>query len=157
MLHTMLGALSPMILMWLVALIIFAVAEAVTVALVSVWFCGGALAALIAAGLGGPLWLQVALFLVVSGVLLAVVAPLARKASRAKPVATNADRHVGKVALVTEDINNLAGTGAIKLDGVVWTARAEDDSVIPVGEKIVVTRIAGSKAYVKPAEVLQEV
>lgn len=152
MLQTMLEMLSPMALMWLVALIIFAVAEAVTVALVSVWFCGGALAAMIAAALGGPLWLQITLFLVVSGVLLAVVAPWARKASRSKPVATNADRHVGKVVLVTEDINNLAGTGAIKLDGVVWTARAEDDSVISAGEKIIVTRIAGSKAYVKPVK-----
>ena len=152
-----LSMLSPMTLAWLVALLIFAVAEGVTVALVSVWFCGGALAALIAAALGGPIWLQVLLFLAVSGILLAVVAPWARKASRTDPVATNADRHIGKAALVTEEINNLRETGAVKLDGVVWTARSEHDEIIPVGATITVKRITGVKVWVAPVEAPAEV
>ena len=74
MMEQLIAALSPMTIWWLAALVIFAVAEAVTVNLISIWFAGGALAALIAAGLSAPLWLQIVLFLVVSGVLLALVA-----------------------------------------------------------------------------------
>lgn len=157
MLDSIMALLTPMATLWLVALVVFAVAEAATVNLVSIWFAGGALAALIAAGLDAPVWLQIVLFLVVSGVLLAVVAPWARKASRVNPVATNADRHIGRQALVTEEIDNLKESGAIRLDGVIWTARSESGEVIPEGSTITVKRIAGAKAYVEraaePAEV----
>lgn len=152
MLDHVMSMLTPMTILWLVALVVFAAAEAVTVNLVSIWFAGGALAALIAAGLNAPVWLQIVLFLVVSGVLLAVVAPWARKASRVNPVATNADRHVGRQALVTEEIDNLRECGAIRLDGVVWTARSESGEFIPEGATITVKRIAGAKAYVEPVK-----
>ena len=157
MMEQLIAALSPMTIWWLAALVIFAVAEAVTVNLVSIWFAGGALIAMIAAGLNAPLWLQIVLFLVVSGVLLALVAPWARKASRVNSVATNADRHIGRQALVTEEINNLQESGAIRLDGVIWTARSESGEVIPAGTTITVKRIAGVKAYVEPAKVSAEV
>ena len=157
MMEQLIAALSPMTIWWLAALVIFAVAEAVTVNLVSIWLAGGALIAMIAAGLNAPLWLQIVLFLVVSGVLLALVAPWARKASRVNSVATNADRHIGRQALVTEEINNLQESGAIRLDGVIWTARSESGEVIPAGTTITVKRIAGVKAYVEPAKVSAEV
>ena len=157
MMEQLIAALSPMTIWWLAALVIFAVAEAVTVNLVSIWFAGGALAAVIAAAVGAPLWLQIVLFLVVSGLLLALVAPWARKASRVNSVATNADRHIGRQALVTEEINNLQESGAIRLDGVIWTARSESGEVIPAGTTITVKRIAGVKAYVEPAKVPAEV
>jgi membrane protein implicated in regulation of membrane protease activity len=138
---------------WLVALVIFAVAEAATVGLVSIWFAGGALIALIAAGCDAPIWLQVLLFLVVSGGLLALLRPFVRRFAKASgKTETNAGRHIGREALVQEEINNLTGTGAIKLDGVTWTARSESGEVIPVGETIVVRRIEGVKVFVAPAE-----
>ena len=149
--------LSPMALAWLVALLIFAVTEAVTVSLVSLWFVIGAIAALIAAGVGAPVWLQVVLFLLVSIVMLALLRPFVRRISKPKPEATNADRHIGRNALVTEEIDNLRQTGAIRLDGVVWTACSENGEIIPVGTTITVKRIAGVKAFVEPAEVPAEV
>ena len=152
MLDSILAMLSPMATLWLTALLVFAVAEAITVNLVSIWFAGGALVALIATGLDAPVWLQVVLFLVVSGALLALVAPWARKASRVNKVATNADRHIGRTALVTEEINNLRETGAIRMDGVIWTARSESGDVIPAGQTITVKRIAGVKAFVEPVQ-----
>ena len=60
-------------------------------------------------------------------------------------------------ALVTEEINNLQESGAIRLDGVIWTARSESGEVIPAGTTITVKRIAGVKAYVEPAKVPAEV
>lgn len=144
--------LSPMVLFWLVALILFAVAEAATVGLVSIWFAGGSLVALIAASLGGPLWLQIALFLVVSCVMLALLRPFVKKVALPHKTRTNADRHLGQTALVTEEIDNLKETGAVKLDGVIWTARSEDGSVIPAGTLIAVKKIAGVKVFVAPVQ-----
>ena len=144
--------LSPMALFWLVALIIFGVAEAATVGLVSIWFAAGALVALVAAGLDAAIWLQIVLFLVVSGVMLALLRPFLKRVVRPKQVRTNADRNIGRQALVTEEINNLAETGAVKLSGVIWTARAVDDRIIPVGTVITVERIEGVKVWVTPAE-----
>lgn len=154
---TILEFLSPMALVWLIALVVFAVAEAATVALVSVWFCGGAVVALIAAGLNAPVWVQILLFLAVSGLLLALVAPWARRASRANPTATNADRHIGRTALVTEDIDNLKETGAVKLEGMVWTARSEHGDIIPAGTQITVKRMTGAKVWVEPVRETIEV
>lgn len=143
---------SPMALVWLVALILFAVAEAATVGLVSIWFAGGSLVALVAAGLNAPVWLQILLFLVVSVVMLALLRPFVKKVSAPNLTPTNADRNIGKTALVTEEINNLQETGAVRLNGVIWTARSEHGEVIPVGTTITVRRISGVKVWVEPAQ-----
>ncbi len=144
----MLSAISSMTLMWLVALILFGIAEAATVGLVSIWFAVGAAVAMIVSALGGPIWLQVLLFLAVSVVLLALLRPFANRVSNPNKQATNADRHIGQRALVMEEINNLTDTGAVKLDGVVWSARSEQGEIISVGRLIEVKRIAGVKLYV---------
>lgn len=149
--------ISPMALFWLVAMIVLCIVEASTVGLVSIWFAAGALAALIAAGAGAAIWLQITLFLVVSGIMLALLRPMMKKVILPKTTATNADRHLGKLALVTEEINNLKETGAVKLDGVVWTARSRDDEVIPEGTTIAVLRIEGVKVIVTPVEIPAEV
>ena len=127
---------------WLVLLLIFAGSEAITVGLTSIWFAAGALAALAAALLGGPLWLQVALFLAVSILCLLAVRPLARRHLNSKVEATNADRAIGQEAQVTEDIDNIHGKGAVTIRGVAWTARSEGVKVfvesiaapVPAGE-----------------------
>lgn len=139
----------PMTVVWLGAMILFLVVEGATVGLVSIWFAGGALAALIAAMVGGPLWIQFVLFLVVSAVLLMLLRPLVRRGLQPKTTATNADRLVGKAALVTEEIDNLRETGAVKLEGVVWTARSRTEEIIPVGATIRVCRIEGVKLIVE--------
>ena len=55
-----------MTIIWIAAMVIFGVVEAVTVGLASIWFVVGSVAGLIAAICGGPVWLQIALFFVVS-------------------------------------------------------------------------------------------
>ena len=134
---------------WLVVVLLFTAGEAVTVGLTSIWFSAGALAALIAALLGAPLWAQIVLFLVVSAVCLLAVRPLARKHLNNRVEPTNADRVIGAEARVTEEINDLAATGAVSVGGVVWTARSGNDAVIPVGTLVRVLRIEGVKVYVE--------
>lgn len=136
---------------WIGALIIFVVVEAVTVGLASIWFAIGALAALICALVGGPLWLQVVWFVLVSVATLFLTRPLVKKYVNGRAVATNADRNIGRTALVTERIDNLAATGTIKLDGVEWTARSVDDELtIPENTQVVVREIRGVKLLVEP-------
>ena len=146
-----------MTLFWLFITGVLIVAEAATVNLVTIWFAGGAFAALIAAALGGPLWLQIVLFLAVSAILLLVLRPFARKINQGKDYATNVDSNIGKLAVVIEPIDNLRGTGRVMIGPVDWTARSEDGSVIAKGEKVRVLRVEGVKVCVERENVAAEV
>lgn len=53
-----------MIIFWLALFVILLIIEIITVGLTTIWFAGGSMAALIVAAVGGPVWLQVILFLV---------------------------------------------------------------------------------------------
>lgn len=138
---------------WLAALIVFAIVEASTVTLVSIWFVGGSLAALITALCGGPLWLQGVIFLAVSVILLLSLRPLLHRFYTPKKEQTNAPANIGKLAVVTEDIDNLHSKGAVKLSGLIWSARSEGGQALHAGDVVRVTRIEGVKLFVEPAEV----
>lgn len=139
-------------LIWLALLILFAVGEAVSVGLTSVWFAVGSLAALVVALLGGPVWLEFVLFIVLSALCLLAVRPLAKKHLNNQVQPTNADRIIGRTARVTEAINNSDGTGAINVGGLVWTARSEKDVPIPAGTLVRILRIEGVKVYVEESK-----
>ena len=143
----------PMPALWFVLLVVFAIVEAATVGLASIWFAAGALAAMIASLLHAPLWLQIALFLAVSFVTLLLARPLARKLLAPGYQPTNADRILGQEAVVTETIDNLAGRGLVSVGGSVWTARAQDDQPIAAGTVVRILRIEGVKVFVTPAEI----
>ena len=140
-----------MYIFWIILAIAFVIIEFGTVALVSVWFVGGSLAAMAVALAEGPLWLQVLLFILVSLILLLLLRPFLRKYVYANKSPTNVDAVIGREALVTEDIDNLAGTGTIKLDGVIWTARSVDNGRIPAGTVVAIQSVQGVKAMVAPA------
>lgn len=134
---------------WLALLIIFAVAEAATVGLTSVWFAIGSLGALVCALAGGNIWLQLGIFIVLSLVCLVALRPLAKKYLNTRVEPTNADRVIGQEARVTQDIDNIQGTGAVTIGGVTWTARSEHDILIPAGAMVRVLRIEGVKVIVE--------
>ena len=134
---------------WLALVLLLAGAEAISVGLTSIWFAAGALCALIAALLGAPLWVQIALFLAVSALCLLAVRPLAKRHLNSRVEPTNADRVIGEQAQVTEDIDNIRGKGAVVIRGVAWTARSEDGSLLPAGTLVKVLRIEGVKVFVE--------
>ena len=144
------GVALTMNAVWIIAIIVFSVAEGLTAGLVTIWFALGALAALLAALFGAPLWLQLVWFFLISIATLIATRPLARKFLNGRTQATNADMYVGKECVVTETIDNIAGTGAVKVAGKVWTARTEDDTVVSAGTKAEALRIEGVKLIVKP-------
>lgn len=136
-----------MTLVWICAIVIFGVAEALTQGLVSIWFVGGATAALVAALLHAPLWLQAAQFLLTSAILLALTRFLAGR-MRQKTVPTNADRVLRRTCRVTETVDNTRPTGTVYIDGKTWTARSEDGSVLAKDSIVEVVRIEGVKLFV---------
>lgn len=141
---------SGTIAFWVVALVVFLIVEAVTAGLVSIWFVFGSLVALICAALGAAVWLQIFWFVIVSVATLVLTRPLVKRYVDSRSIATNADRSIGRAAVVTERIDNLAATGAVNLDGVVWTARSTDDAVaIEAGERVTVRAIEGVKLIVE--------
>ena len=141
-----------MTIFWLIAFILFVVGEAVTVGLVSIWFAVGSLGALLTAALGGGLWLQIAVFLILSALSLMLLKPLSRKwMAGHKAARTNADRVIGETALVTEEINNTMAPGQVQVDGQIWTARSAHGVVIPAGSRVKVLSIQGVKVMVELA------
>ena len=94
---------------------------------------------------------QIALFVIVSLVAMALVRPMARKWVQPKMVKTNADRILGQEAVVLEEIDNLRGIGQVKVGGAIWTARSTQDEPIPKGTLVRVERIEGVKAIVSLA------
>lgn len=135
---------------WLGAIVVFLVVEALIPGLVSIWFAFGALAALISALLRAPFWLQFVWFIAVSVAALALTRPLARKYVNSRVQPTNADMLIGRECLVTEAIDNLRGTGAVSVGGKVWTARSDGDTqTIPNGAMARVLRIEGVKLIVE--------
>ena len=138
---------------WLLLLVVFLVAEAATVTMVSLWFAAGALAALVAAMLGAAVWLQVAVFLAVSAGMLAALRPVVKKILNPKLTATNVDSVIGSTGIVTVAIDNVQAQGQVKLGAMYWTARSISGAPIAEGTLIRVDRIEGVKVFVSPAEV----
>lgn len=136
---------------WLAALVVFGIVEAATVSVVSVWFMGGALAALAAQLLGANVTVQIVVFLVVSAVLLACLRPFVKRFVSADKTATNIQSVLGKRAIITETVDNLRATGALKLEGREWTARSADGSVLEAGTVVTVMKVEGVKLFVEPA------
>ena len=134
---------------WLLLLVILVAGEAITVGLTFIWFAVGAMGGLLTAVLGGEIWLQVVVFLLLSAVTLILVRPAAAKLLTPGISPTNADRVLSQIALVTEEIDNIAETGQVKLFGQVWTARSENGDVIPAQSRVRILRIEGVKVFVK--------
>ena len=143
------GNVVSMAVVWLIATVVFLIIEGIVPGLISIWFAAGALAALLASMVGAPIWLQAVWFLLVSIAALAVTRPLAKKYVNGRTQPTNADRIFGKECVVREAIDNVQGTGAVAVDGKVWTARMESDELsAQVGEIVVAHRIEGVKLIV---------
>ena len=141
--------MEKIMIVWIVLAIAFAVLEAVTANLVSIWFTIGAVGALAAYFLNASYTVQIVVFVAVSVIALFLTRPLVKKFSKPKIQPTNADMLLGKEAVVTEGINNTHATGAVKIKGTVWTARSSDDSEIPEGEIVIVKAIEGVKLIVE--------
>ncbi len=135
---------------WLVMVIVLVIVELLTQGLTTIWFAGGALAALITALLGGSPLTQVIVFCVVTAVLLFLTRPIAMKYFNRNREKTNVESLIGKTAVVTQDIDNIQGQGEAVVNGMIWTARSVSDAQkLAKGEAVQIVRISGAKLIVK--------
>ena len=134
---------------WVALVIVFAIIEALTLGLYTVWFALAALVMVFLSSLNIPLSFQFLIFLAISAVLLFFTRPLAIKKLKIGRVKTNVDSLIGMHALVTRSISEFE-KGEVKLNGQFWSAHAEDNSAVPVGTKCEVVRIEGVQAIVRP-------
>lgn len=139
-----------MVWVWLALLIALIITEAATVQLTTIWFACGALVSLFLSAFGADnILIQVIVFLSVSLVSFIATRPLVKKYINQKSQPTNADRCIGSLAVVTEEINNLHGTGAVKVNGLIWSARTTSDNTIPADTTVTVKSIDGVKLIVE--------
>jgi len=138
---------------WLILFIVFLIAEVVTMgAMVSIWFCLGALAAMIMEHFGLSMVWQTVGFVGVSLIALFLFKWLTKKAGKKTHLSNfSATRIIDKEGLVIQKIDNLAGTGQIKVEGKgdVWTARSVDGQIIEADDVVRIVRLDGVKAIVE--------
>lgn len=138
---------------WLVLLVILLAVELATMGLTTIWFAGGSLAAFFVSLAGGSTMIQILVFLAVAVILLIFTRPFAVKYINRDRVKTNADSLIGKTAVVTEAIDNLAGRGQVRVNGQMWTARTKNENQkIPADTKVKILEISGVKLIVEPEE-----
>lgn len=139
---------TSMAVIWLIIFAVLLVVEIITMGLTTIWFAGGAVLACICAALKLPLWVQITVFVLSSGALLYFTRPVAIKYFNKNRTRTNVDSMVGKTAVVSTEIDNIQGTGQVKVDGMEWSARSLDNAVIEVGKVVVVKNVQGVKLIV---------
>ena len=134
---------------WLILSGIFFVFEMATVGFLIFWLGIGALTAMIISFFVDNVIIQTAVFVVTSIALIFLTKPFVKKF--AKPganVKTNAYSIIGKNAIVTKEIDSNANIGQIRVGGDVWSAKTENEEVIPAHAEVKVLRIEGVKAIV---------
>lgn len=136
-------------LVWLIIAVILGIAEAITVGLVCIWFAIGALVAIIPAWLGAPIWVQVLVFIIVSGACLAFTKRFLKDYLKLKKQPTNADSLIGQDGLCTEDINNILSTGKVDISSLTWSARSDNDKPISKGKIVTIKSISGATLIVE--------
>lgn len=138
---------------WLILFVVLLVIEICTLGLTTVWFAGGALVAWVLALLKVSLPIQVIVFLIISIALLVLTRPIVMKQFNRKREQTNAERLIGQIAVVTEQIDNIHATGVVVVGGLEWSARTKEPDVIIEKDKIVIVEeIQGVKLIVKEKE-----
>jgi len=135
---------------WLVVAAAFGIGELHTGALYLAPFAAGGLVATLASAAGAPFAVAGVLFLVGTAASFGLLRPLARRHRTLPPaIRTGAAALIGRPAVVLERIANNEGSGCVRIDGEVWTARSfDEDVVIEEGERVEVVAIRGATALV---------
>ncbi|CCG03978.1 NfeD family protein [Blastococcus saxobsidens] len=139
-------------LLWLIGAGLLAVGEVMTLDLMLLMLAGGALGGMTVALLGGAAILQIVTFIVVSGVLLALVRPIATKhlTNRTPLQLDGVDTLIGKTAKVSTDVDSSGGR--IRLGADEWSARSQHGGeFFAVGETVRILQVDGATAVVGDA------
>lgn len=142
-----------MMYIWIALILIAIVTELLTTSLVAVWFIPSGIVSLVLS----VIWpdrivMQIITYVAVSALFLILTRPLVKRHfQKGAYLPTNADMVIGKIAVVTETIDNVAQTGEVRVDGKRWSAVSADGGVIAVDAPVLVEKIQGVKLICSPA------
>lgn len=152
------GGLEMYDMFWLILFVILLVIEIITLGLTTIWFAGGALIAFVASVFDVSLGIQIAIFFIVSFLLLFLTRPIAMRYLNHNRTKTNAESLIGKTAIVTVDICNIKGEGSASVNGLEWSARTvNEDVTIPKDSLVIIKEISGVKLIVEEKREEEEV
>jgi len=136
---------------WLSVFVIAIIIEAITAGLASIWFAIGAIVALIISFIPGvEWWIELIVFVVVSGLMLLCLRPLANRLLKRDVVSSNIDEIAGKKGIMVKTYDEFS-RGEVKINDVIWTAvSADEKETINEGTKVVVVSVDGNKLIVRP-------
>lgn len=140
--------MENMWLIWLIISIFFLLVEWMTVELISIWFTGASLIAMIAALINLDLGWQIAVFCVASILLIIFTRPVVARYLKRNESRTNVDSLIGEVATVTKDILP-DERGEVRVKSQYWLAVSANNEKIESGSKVSILAIEGAKLIVK--------
>ena len=135
---------------WLIACGVFFVIEIFTVGFLIFWLGVAALLAMLISFFTNSIILQTSVFVIASALLIFATRPLVNKIQKKDATPTNVYSLVGKKGIVVEDINWANGTGQVKVEGDIWSAKTKEQINIPKGTEVEIESIEGVKVYVTP-------
>lgn len=133
---------------WVAVTIICVVIESLTLSLTTIWFGISAFVMVFIAFTPLPFPIQMLVFVIIALVLLIFTRPVVKQRLNQKKIATNYERIIGQIAVVTKRITALE-KGSVKINGMEWTAAVKEDVVLEEGSKCIIEEIAGVTVYVK--------
>lgn len=142
---------------WLIASGIFFVIEIFTVGFLIFWLGVAALIAMLISFITDSVILQTAVFVISSGLLIFATRPLANKIAGKETTPTNVYSLIGKRGIVVEDIDWQKGTGQVKIEGELWSAKTNEQINILKGTEVEVENIEGVKVFVKPINITSNI
>ena len=142
---------------WLIASDVFFIIEIFTVGFLIFWLGVGALLAMLISFLTNNIIIQTAVFVISSSLLIFATKPLVNKITKKDAIPTNVYSIVGKKGIVIDDIDWFTGTGQIKSEGEIWSAKTNEQINIPKGTEVEIESIDGVKVIVKPLNVTSNI
>ena len=133
---------------WVAVTVVCIVIEAMTLALTTIWFGISAFVMVFLAFTPIPFRVQLFIFILLALLLLIFTRPLFVEKLNKKKIATNYERVIGQIAVVTKKIT-ATEKGSVKIQGMEWTAAVKEDVVLKEGSKCTIEQIEGVTAYVK--------
>lgn len=134
---------------WLIIAILFFILEMMGPGFLLFWVGIGALITMVVSIFVDSIAIQIGIFTISSSLLLFCTRPFVKKFTKNDTMPTNAYSVIGKKGIVTQEINSLKGTGQIKVNGEIWSAKSSTDETISVGQQITILEINGVKAIVE--------
>ena len=136
---------------WLIAAGIFLIIEAFTVGFLIFWLSIGSLLAMVVSFFTDNLVIQTTTFVVSSCILIFATKPFVNKVTQnIKTTKTNVYSLVGKIGIVTKEIDSIDSVGQVKVGAETWSAISDNEDTIPEGTKVKVLEVKGVKAVVEP-------